>query len=301
MVFFRLLKLAWQNFFRNFGPSVVATIIIVLMLFFLSLFSSFNILTSKALEVFKEKIDLSLYLFPSVEEKEIEALKKEIIETAQIREIKFISSLEALEAFKIRHANDPLILKSLKELDKNPLGPTLIIKAVNLFDYQNILSLISQSRFKTIIYNQDFYDYQKIILRVDQTTEKVKKGVILVSLIFIFASILVVFNTIRLTIYSRIEEIKIMRLVGASSWFIRLPFLFEALFYGIFAWAINLIFFLFLIGFAWPQFDKWFGLGFDFYSYLSRNFFVFFGPLFIFVFFICILSSWFSTQKYLKF
>lgn len=299
-MFFRLLKLAWQNFFRNFGPSVVATIIIILMLFFLSLFGSFNILAGKVLEAFKEKIDLSLYLFPSVGEKETEALKKEIVEIAQVKEIIYISSDQSLENFKISHSDDPIILKALKELDKNPLGPALIIKAVNLIDYQNILSLISQPRFKTIIYNQDFYDYQKIILRVDEITKKIKTGVILISLVFIFASILVVFNTIRLTIYSRIEEIKIMRLVGASSWFIRLPFLIEASFYGIFAWIFNSVILFLLASFAWPYFDKWLGLGFDFYSYLSKNFFVFLGPLFIFVFLLCILSSWLSTQKYLK-
>ena len=145
----------------------------------------------------------------------------------------------------------------------------------------------------------NYYENQQVIERFGSILTTVRSSGALALLILAFISVLVAFNTIRLAIYTMRDEIGIMRLVGASAWFVRGPFLVAGVFYGIISALIaTLIFFpitWFLspkIGILVPQFDL--------FSYFTGNFFQFFGLMVLVGVSLGVSSSFIAIRKYLK-
>jgi len=296
----KILKLAKQNFFRNFWLSAATIIVMVLMLFSISFLTGLNILARETIATLKNKIDLSLYLNPNLTENRINDLKTSLENLPAVAEITFVPSEKALEQFKQKYQKNPLILKSLEELNKNPLGAVLIIKARQSTDYQNILDILNQEEYKEMIQNKDFLDYEKLISVLNRLTKKIQLVGLAASAIFLLIAILIVFNTIRLAIYARQEEIKIMKLVGATSWFIRGPFLLESCLYAFSGWLINSIIFFFLVSVGQPHLNQFLGIDFNLVNHFKENFLLYFGSQLLLAVLLCIISSWAASKKYLK-
>jgi len=243
--FIRSIKWAFRSFFRHFGLSLVTTIIITFSLFSLTLLLFLNIVGNIIVKNLQNRIDVNLYLKENLSQEEIESFKNSLAKEPEIKEIIYISPEKSLEIFKEKHKENELILKSLEILGKNPLGGIIILRAKSIESYPLIIEKISNPIYDKFIQEKDFYEHEKIISIVKRISQKIYFAGIGIVLIFTFVSIIAIFNSIRLTVYAREEEIKIMRLIGATSGFARTPFVIENIFYGIFAWLINLgVFFL---------------------------------------------------------
>ena len=141
--------------------------------------------------------------------------------------------------FKQKHAGDPLVLDSLAELAENPLPATLQVKATNLEDYKEKKKTIQEGPQKDRLSKINYEDNRLLIERLSRILQYIIYGGLGLVLVFSVIAILVIFNTITLTIYNRREEVEIMRLVGATNWYIRGPFLVEALLYSLSATLIT--------------------------------------------------------------
>ena len=299
----RLLKFAWQNFSRNIWLSLVTIIIIILSLFLINLIIILNILVNQSLNYYKNKVDISVFLKPEVTREQALAIKDELSGNAEIKEIQYESREQSLEKLKERYQNNPLFLESLKELENNPLGETLIIKLRQIEDYSKVISILQSENYNKFIeinFNI-FSDIKKVINKLDGISQKIYQTELITVAIFGIIIFFLIFNTIRLAIYSHREEIAIMRLVGASSWFIRGPFLLESILYGFFAWLANLVFLFPLLNFIQPYLENFLdGDQFNIFSYFSQNFMPIFGWQLIILIFIGVFSSFIAVHKYLK-
>lgn len=247
--FFRLVKWAIQNFFRQFWLSVVTMIIIALSLFSLSLLFNINLLTDLTIKNLKEKVAVNVYLKPGLSQAEIETFKNQLLSLPETKEIVYLSAEEALKNFQEKYKKNPLIVKSLEVLEANPLGVTLIVKAKTIDGYQSILSFVNDIQYENIIADRDFREPQKIISYLEKISQKIFSFGLIIVLIFIFITMITIFNSVRLAIYTRQEEIKIMDLVGATSSYIKTPFILESIFYVFGAWLINISIFWGLFNF----------------------------------------------------
>jgi len=297
----RFFKLALQNFFRNFWLSLTSIIIILLMLFFLSLVYGFNILGQQILSSFKNKMDLGIYLNQNINLNQLSLLRSELENMDEVKEVYYLTPEDSLENFKEKHINDPLILKSLKELNENPLGGVLTLKFHDSSNYEKVISVINRPIYSDLIRDQNFYDYQKLIIVFNQFNQKITGAGLSISGIFALITILVIFTTIKLGALSRNREIKIMRLVGASAWSIRTPFLIEGSLYAFVAWIINSVIILPLVYFSQPYLQKFIELDFDLFIYLKTNVFYFWFGLLLFALIVSLIGSSLAIKKYLKF
>ena len=296
----RIFKLAIQNSFRNFWLSAISIIIIFLMLFSLSLIYSINIIGQEILTSFKGKMDLGIYLKQNINENTVNLLRQELESMPEVKEVYYLTPEQSLEQFKQRHKNNPLILKSLEELKENPLGAAIILKFYDPADYSKVISVINRPEYQDLIQNQDFYDYQKLIQSFNKFNQKIYYAGLCISGLFVFIAILVIFNTIKLGALSRQKEIKIMRLVGATSWSIRTPFLMESSFYALIAWILNLGVLLGLAIIAQPYIQQFLELEFNFYFYLKTKGLIFLLGLLVYAIIISIIGSSLAIKKYLK-
>jgi len=275
--------------------------IIVLTLFSLTSLIILNTATNQAILSIKDKVDISVYFPPDAKEEQVQSIKENIEKYDLVKEVGFISANEALNKFKLRHENDELIQEALAELDANPLGPTLTVKANDVTLYPEILVRLRQDKIDEAVQEIDYDDHKLVIQKLEDMTGKVKDAGLIVSGIFALISFLIVFNTIRIGIYTHRNEIGIMKLVGASNWFIRMPFLLEGIFYAIIGTIIFWLIFYLLLGILQPVLYKFFiDIDFNLVSYVSSNFFYIFGFELIAVIILNILSAFVAIGKYLR-
>jgi len=199
-----------------------------------------NVLSDNLIKNLQEKVDISVYFEQEVQESDIVMVKQELLKFPEVTKVEYVPKEEALKQFKERHKNDPLILESLEELGENPLQDTLNIKAAQYGSYEDVAEFLVQGKFKDFIDKINYRQNEAIIAKIFQISDAIKSGGIIFSLVLAIIAVLVSFNTIRLAIYSSREEISVMKLVGASNWFIRGPFLLQGILSGIFAALINL-------------------------------------------------------------
>lgn len=247
--FFRVIKNGFVGFSRNLWLSAAATMVMTTTLvIFATLFLLFA-LTSYSIKTVQDTVDISVYFKTGLSEKQALSIKQELESNPKVREITYRSAEQALEDFKRKHAGDPLITQSLNELTENPLPATLNVKAHQLEDYPEIARQVQDDRYREFITKVNFEDNRVIIERLSRILRFIVVFGLGLVVVFAVIAILVIFNTITLTIYNRREEVEIMRLVGATNWYIRGPFLIEAVLYSLCSTVIAALLFR-------PVFDR---------------------------------------------
>ena len=304
LAIYRAIKFALQGFWRNIWLSIVTIAILVLTMFSISVVGTVNIIGRETLKSIQNKIDVSAYFKSDVSEDQILTIKYRLENLSQVKSVNYISKEQALDNFKEKHKDDPEIIASIEELENNPLGATLVIQANNIEDYKEILNVMQDPDYSDLTQNISFEDNQDIINILTVLTDKVQKVVIIISGIFIIITILIIFNTIRITIYTHREEIGIMKLVGATNWFIRAPFLIESIIISLLACAICLAVSYPLLSVISPQIGVYFfgyiGYGFDLLNYFIANFWYIVGLELGFAIILSVISSSIAIGKYLK-
>lgn len=299
--YLRAIKFGFIDFGRNIWLSLGALAIIVLTLFTISLLIFLNILSNQALLEVQDKVSISLYFKKETSEEQIKKLREEISGWTQVKETMYISQKEALMAFREKHKENPLIMESLAELEENPLKASLVIKAKEPEQYVQIAERLESKHYETQIDKINFRDNKPIIDKLSRITKNIKRIGIVAGAILCAISILVVFNTIRLTIYTKKREIEIMKLVGATNQFIQLPYLLEGALYGLFAGIINCGILYYLFKYISPKI-------YTFFENQSLNLFNYFTTNIVLIFILCVgfaiflgtVSSFIATRRYLK-
>lgn len=236
----RIFTAGWKNFRRNSYVSVGTTGVMVLVLLLFLGLVAVNFLALTVVDSLDSKVDISVYFKTEATEEEIGAIKSDLVSLDAINYVEYISRDKALEDFKNRHAGDALIQESLAELEENPLQASLNIKAKESSQYASIVSFLEANKFRTLIDKINYYENEQVINRVESISRALQNWGFISTLVLACIAVLVTFNTIRLTIYNQKQEIEIMRLVGASNWHIRTPYLVEGALYGGFAALISL-------------------------------------------------------------
>jgi cell division transport system permease protein len=247
----RVMKAAFQNIIRNAWLGIATIIVLVMALTSVNLLIGVNALIQNAVVILEDKIDVTVFFKQDANEALVTQAKFFIADLPQVKTAELMLANEALERFKERHADDPEILEALAELDENPLGATLRIKARSTSDYPFIIETLKNPQFADAIESKSYDSHSEAISRVQSLGENSRMfGMVLIA-IFALIGILIVFNTIRVAIYTQREEIGIMRLVGASSLFVRTPFVIQGTFLA--AVALMLTAVLVALGTAWIE------------------------------------------------
>lgn len=301
IAFFRIIKFSFQDFFRNFWLSAATIIILILTLISINFLLTLNFITKAALGEVKDKIDVSIYFKDDVQESQIGNIKSYLLSMTEVKDVVHVSPEEALNEFKEKHKDDPAILESLNEVGDNPLGAVLVIKARDTKDYENILKIFDDAKYNTIIQEKNFDDHQAVIDKVSNIAEKAEKTVIGIAGLFAIIAVLIIFNTVRIAIYTHRDEIGIMKLVGAANWFIRSPYLISGIIYSFFAVVFSVIITYPLIGFIEPYLAGLFGeTSLNLLGFFTDNYLFIFGGQFLGVVLLTTIASSMAVGRYLK-
>jgi cell division transport system permease protein len=299
--FLRVLKTGFLNFWRNIWLSAAATLVMTITLVILSTLLLVFLITSYSITAVRERVDMSVYFKTGLAESQIFGLRDELQQNPSIEKMTYVSALQGFEEFKKKNENNPVITDSLNELNENPIPATLRIKAFNLNDYEGISRQIQgNEKYKAGIEKINFEDNRAIIERLNKILGFVRTFGIVLVIVFSMIAVLVIFNTITLTIYNRREEIEIMRLVGATNWYIRGPFLIEAIMYSVMATIITFILLFIVYQRIIPQVTTYLGTSLTGITGVFTNLGTILGLLIVISVVLSTFSTVLSMRKYLK-
>lgn len=296
---YRAFKNGWINFWRNFWLSTAATSVMVITLAILTLtLITFNV-TNVAVKNIQERVDISVYFKSKVAENQILDIKSHLESMPEVASVSYVSADQALADFKAKHAGNALIEESLAQLSDNPLPPTLQIKAKQLNEYPQIAKELAKPDYQAYIDKVNFEDNRTIIERLSRVLNAVKRLGLGMALVFSGIAVLVIFNTIRLTIYNRREEVEIMKLVGATNWYIRWPFIVESVLYALAATIITTLLTIPILNYLIPRLSTYLGTSISDHTAVFKIGYIFLMQLAV-ALALGILSSFIAIRRYLR-
>jgi cell division transport system permease protein len=295
----RTFKAGWKNFSRE--KSLVIANIFILVLAISTLTSLFILKDASQFLIssIEEKVDISVYFKLEAPEEEILKVKDDVAKIPEVKEVKYVSQEEALTSFVNKHKNDTVLMQSLDEVGANPFSASLNIRAFEASQYQAIADFFNNSTLTDLVEKVDYYKRKPVIEKIFSFVSSMNMIGITFSLLLIIIAVSIAFNTIRLAIYSSREEIKIQKLVGASNWFIRGPFLVQGAICGFFAFLICLVLFS-LLSWIFGSKTEFLFPGFNLSTFFLANFWTIVFIQLASGVGLGVLSSLFAVRKHLK-
>ncbi len=298
---YRVVKFAFQNLFRNAWLTVATVSVLVLTLVSVNLILMLGVLGKVAVTEVKSKIDVSVHFRPDVEDSRVQTVKIFLLSLPEVKDVQYISPAESLDKFSQDYKADAAVLQSLGEVGSNPFGATLVVEARALDGYPKIMSSLEDPMYSGLIEEKDFDDRAAMIGRLESITRKIEITGAVVSLVFGLITLLIVFNTIRVSIFTRREEIGIMRLVGASDGFIRAPFYVEAFLWSALALAACMAMVFPAMHVVQPLLQRFFGTSeVDLLGFYKANLGEVLGFQLVGIGLLAVATTKVATAKYLK-
>lgn len=235
----RIIGAGWKNFVRQPASSLAASLVLTITSFLIGVIVLGIAVTSFVVTEAREKADISIYLRDDYESERALELKDEIATISGIKEVSFKSEEDAFDEFVQKHGEDESLMDSLREVGVNPFLASINVRALNVEGFDGVSNFLEASELGDLVEEVDYYERRTVVDKIFELSSMIERGGIIVSIGFILISSFVTFSTIRLAVQSQKEEIKAMRLVGASDMFISGPFVVQAVILGLISFIIS--------------------------------------------------------------
>jgi len=233
---------AWKHLRRTPYQTLAAVAVMTLNLFVASVFVTTAFSLEQILRFFETRPQVTAYFKPETENSQVENLKEKLLSTGSVNSVKYVSKEEALSIYRGWFKDDPLLLEMVSA---NMLPASLEVSADRLSSLPEIAQKLKEEEFvDEVAFQED------VVSRLSFWTKAIRQtGLVFIGFTSLI-SFLVILIITGMKIAARKEEIEILKLIGASVWYIRKPFLIEGIFYGllgaIVAWLSTYILILYL-------------------------------------------------------
>lgn len=238
----RVLRSGFINFWRTPAVSIASVVTLTVTLYVIGALVLASAYLNSALDDIRNRVDISVALKPDVTETTALELKTELERLPEVKKVEYRSREQELADFRERHKDNDLIIQSLEEVG-NPFGARLNISAVDPSHYESVAKFFESdsalsSAGETIVDQVSFK--KNIVDRLVNVIRTAETMGLAITLILVFISVVVTFNTISLAIYISREEISLMKLVGAGNSYVRGPFVVEGVIAGFLSSLLSL-------------------------------------------------------------
>lgn len=301
----RILKSGLTNFIRNAWLAVAAIAVMVITLTIVLFSVIANATFAHTVKQITDRIDISVYLVDDISGDKKDQLIDDLKGMKEVKSVDYVSKDEALKRYIKQNENNLELRLAISQTD-NPLPASLQIKPIDPNNIEPIRQFLETEDVKKLQSEQTSYsgDRKEAIDKITEATVFFRKAGLAGIIVFAVISMLIIFNTIRMAIFNRREELNIMRLLGASTWYIRGPFVVETIIYGIVAAVISVV----LCNTLFVVSSSSFGasslglLDISFASnYFAENFWIILLAQLTVGILIGGVSSFIATRRYLKF
>lgn len=301
--FKRIVRSGFVGFWRNAFVSLAAIFVMSIALFVIGSTILLDQILGVSLQNIQSKVDINVYFVQGAAETEVQALQTSLQALPEVADVEYTSAEDAIALFRERHRGDETIIQGLEELEDNPLGAMLSIRAKQTSQYEGISQFLEEQQEgedpnNPVIDEINFVKNKNAIDKLTSIIGAVERSSLITMAFLVVASILITFNTIRLAIYTTREEISIMRLVGAGNAFIRGPFMLQGIMYGIVAGVIALLLLYPIVLWIGPETEEFFE--FNIFTYFVQNFSYIFAVVVGSGVVLGLISSILAVSRYLR-
>lgn len=240
--FGRIANTGFHNFIRNAWLSTSAVAIMVVTLTIILSSTIVNSALSDTVSDIAQQITVSVYLKDNVEEASVEELRGALESSENVKEVKYVSKQDALAIFQDQNSDDSTLLEVFAITGADTLPASFEVTPEDLSKVDVITGITAEERFMAVVDETSVNEARKeSIDNIAKAQDFITLASIGAAAVFAVISILIIFNTIRMAVFTRSDEIEIMKLIGATPRYIRGPFMFEAALYGVFAGIISTV------------------------------------------------------------
>jgi cell division transport system permease protein len=238
----RVVKAGAQNFVRNATLAIAAMAVMVITLTIVLFSVIANATFANTVQQITDKIDISVYLKDAVTVEQKDKLITDLEHTEGVKSVSFVSKDQALQKYKKDNASNLDLLLAISQTD-NPLPATIQIKPQDPNKLDPLKKYLERKDITALQSDKTSYsgDRKDAIDKISKATKFFRQAGVVGVTVFALVSMLIIFNTIRMAIFNRRDELTIMRLLGASTWYIRGPFVVETVIYGIISGLLSVI------------------------------------------------------------
>ncbi|MEK7113516.1 MAG: permease-like cell division protein FtsX [Patescibacteria group bacterium] len=299
----RVVKAGFVNFARGGIVSWAAVLVVTITLSTITAIILLQAVLHFSLNQIKDKVDVTIYFTVGAPENKIISLKESLERLPEVEKISYVSATEALRMFRERHKSDYPTIQALDEIKENPLGAYLNVKAKEVSQYESIANFMKSDNVlvqgaSSIVDKVNYHQNKAVINRLNNIINGAQKLGFLVTLILVVTSVIITFNTIRLTIFISKEEIGVMRLVGASKMRVRGPSMIEGAIYGTVSTIVTLLIFLPLTYYLSKNMTSFLGL--NIYEYYISHLLQISVVILLSGVLLGVISSFIAIRKYLN-
>lgn len=228
------IRQALQQIWRNKGMSTASVFAITAMLLILGLFFVITVNINLFTEMLKNNYnEVEVFLNDDVKKSDAENIMKKIDAEPGVKSSAYRSKTEAMKIMKARWGENSYLLDSLGD---NPLPSSIVVTVDSMSTADNVIKMVKGTDGV-----EDVKYYQETVKKLTKITNFLKLAAMIIMVFLIIVSIVVVSNTIKLTVFARAKEIEIMKYIGATNWFIRGPFLIEGILIGVISSAVSAV------------------------------------------------------------
>ncbi|HSX31795.1 MAG TPA: permease-like cell division protein FtsX [Candidatus Saccharimonadales bacterium] len=241
ITFSRVVHTGMVNFARNAWLAIAAMAVMIITLTIVLFSIVTNATFANTIAQITDKIDVSVYLKETTNDSAGKNLARDLRTLPNVKSVTYLNKEEALDRYREQNANNPALLSAINETD-NPIPATIQIKPISLNKIQDIKDSLNKPAAKKLWEDVSYRDDRKSAIdKIAHATHILQQAGIVTVLIFAIISVLIIFNTIQMAIFNRRDELTIMRLLGAGTWYIRGPFVVETIIYGVLSALISIL------------------------------------------------------------
>jgi len=304
----RIVHTGLLNFGRNASLAIAAIAVMVVTLTIVLFSVVTSVTMNHTIAQIADKINVSIYLNDNVTAKQRTDLMSDLKKLSQVKGVSYVSKDQALAEYKAENANNQDVLTAIQEAGGNPLPASIQVDPVDPGKIAQIQALLNRPATVALEDPQAGTSYsgdrKQAIDQIAHAIDILKRVGVAAVVLFALVSMLIIFNTIQMAIFNRRDEITIMRLLGATTWYIRGPFVVESIVYGVLAALISvaILDIIFVVAASALQASS-FGLLDITYanSYFYDHFFLLLTMQLAAGIVIGAVSSIIATRRYLKF
>jgi cell division transport system permease protein len=234
ITFWRVIHTGIINFMRNVTLAVAAIAVMVVTLTIVLFSLITNATFENTIAQITNKIDISVFLSDADTPAQTNQLIAQLKKLPNVKSVSYLNKAAALRQYEQQNVGNQQLLAAINTTS-NPLPATILIKPVDLNKIQDIKNFLNTTKVAALQSDQPSYsgDRKQAIDKITHATNVLRKiGVVTVA-VFTVICALIIFNTIQMAIFNRRDDINIMRLLGASTGYIRGPFIVESVIYGL--------------------------------------------------------------------
>lgn len=239
LTFWRMCRYGINNFSRNTWLTIAATAVMAVTLLIIAITMAARQVLVDSVDTISRRADMSIFLKGSTEQKVIDELTSRLSKLHNVEKVTYISAEQARQEQIEKYKNDPATLEAIKE-SSNEMPASLRASLKDLNDQRALIEFTKHDelykKHKDPTKEPSFIgDRRDAINAIGDWVRFASIAGSIATVVFVVISSLVVFNTIRMAIFNRKDEIQMMKLIGADRGFIRGPFIVEAVMYGFIA------------------------------------------------------------------